>query len=120
MSTVMILEDNNAKIENILTKNDCFNQSTVLIVRSCAMAKQLLLTMPTKERFVLYVDYELFPGCGSGFEFLEWVLPALKGRIDEVVITSMSGSWKHEMANLCKLADVKFSELSLSKLFVIN
>lgn len=106
MSAVIILEDNNDKIRYILDHNGGFHSENVVIVRSVQAAKYFTQN-PGVGKLRFFLDYELAPGCGSGFEFLEWAIATIKNKIIDVTVITFRTPWRNEMMLLCEKNGIK-------------
>ncbi len=86
---VLILEDNDEKLFNVLLKfKDVIAKKEVYIARNVEQAKAFVLTDPGL--LWVFLDEELGPGCGTGTQFLEWLLVSAPMMILHVVATSYS------------------------------
>ncbi len=87
--SILILEDNDEKIQNILVKyKDLFKNNEVFIARSVETAKWYISADPGG--IWLFLDYELAPGCGTGTEFLDWMLAKAPQFLHRVIAISYS------------------------------
>jgi hypothetical protein len=68
-------------------------------------AKQIVDTLCKEPfSFILYVDYELDPGCGFGTEFLDYMIAKYPSHIFSVVVTTMSREIAGRMLKQCSAA----------------
>lgn len=106
MKTHLILEDNPGKVQKCISGMD--GGDVIICVQNVAQA-QLAMFTHFPSPYILYIDYELLPGCGDGHEFLIWALEHMKDKIDYINLITASLIHGRKMANLCKLHNMPFS-----------
>lgn len=105
---ILMLEDNLDKVQALMyTYRDVIGKVSIFITGYQSSAETWIRNHT--DRFVLFLDGELYPGAGTGLGFLVWLIEERKLHwLDEIVITTMSPSIKEEMIKLCIDHKIKY------------
>lgn len=105
---ILILEDNQDKVGNFLIKQEGIKEPMIWFQRQLE-AQEFVEIYNGQIQLVL--DEELWPGCGSGHQFLEWVIEKHKNKIKSVIVNTFSITMRKVMAEMVNKAQIPLMSL---------